>query len=374
MADDGSPKAFSIDEAAAPVSSRENAKVSRRPGIGRWALAAAGALAALAVGAWGVNWWTVGRFIQSTNDAYLNADQVVAAPKVQGYVAQVLVSDNQQIRAGQPLARIDARTYQAALDQAEAAVAGREADVEAAKAQLAQQIAHVGEAKAQLAGARTGQVLAASEVDRYRPLVQSGADTPERLEQLSAQRDQAGATVIAGAATVTAAERQVGTSQAQIGQAEAQLKAAQADAEQARLKLQDTVVASPISGRVGDRTVRVGQLVSPGTRLMSIVPVSDVYLTANFKETQVARMRPGQPVKIHVDALAGRDVEGVVDSFAPGTGARFALLPPENATGNFTKIVRRVPVRIRVLASPRVQARLLPGLSVTAKVDTRSGQ
>jgi membrane fusion protein (multidrug efflux system) len=373
MPDDGSPTAFV--ETAAPARTPADVAAGRtRSRGGRIALIAAGALAALAVGAWGTNWWTAGRFVQSTNDAYLDADQVVAAPKVQGYVAEVLVRDNQQVKAGQPLVRIDDRNYQAALDQAQAAITAREADLEAARAQLAQQVARVGEVRAQLAGSRTGEALAASEVDRYRPLVQSGADTPEKLEQLSAQRDQAHATVAAGSASVAAAQSQVGTLQAQVGQAEAQLKAAQANAEQARLNVQDTVVTSALPGRVGDRAVRVGQFVGPGTRLMTIVPVSQVYVTANFKETQIGRMHPGQPVRLRVDALGGRELDGVVDSFSPGTGARFALLPPENATGNFTKIVQRVPVRIRVLVSAAERARLLPGLSVIAKVDTRAGQ
>jgi membrane fusion protein (multidrug efflux system) len=373
MPDDGSPIAFVEQAAPATVPAGLDAGRARSRTGRRAALIAAGTLAVVAAGAWGLNWWTAGRFVQSTNDAYLDADQVVAAPKVQGYVSQVLVGDNQQVRAGQPLVRIDPRTYQAALDQAEAAVAERRADLEAARAQLAQQVARVGEARAQLASARTGESLATSEVDRYRPLVQSGADTPERLEQLSAQRDQAAATVVANAASASASERQVATMQAQIGQAQAQLEAAQANAEQARLNLRDTEVASSISGRVGDRAVRVGQFVGPGTRLMTVVPVSNLYLTANFKETQIGRMRPGQPVKVRIDAL-GHDVNAVVDSFAPGTGARFAMLPPENATGNFTKIVQRVPVRIRLLASAADRARLLPGLSVIAKVDTRGGQ
>ena len=379
MPDDASIEAFALDKAAAPASPPadlgQGVAESRPKSPGRRApLIAAAALAALGLGAWGAQWWTTGRFIEGTNDAFLDADQVVAAPKVQGYVTEVLVTDNQQVRPGQPLVRIDPRPYQAALDQAVAAIAARQADVEAARAQLSQQAAHVGEAKAQLVSARTAETLAAGEVERYRPLVQSGADTPEKLAQLSAQRDQAAAAVAANSAATVSADRQVSTVQAQIGQAQAQLKAAQANAEQARLNLQDTVVASSIAGRIGDRAVRVGQFVSPGARLMAIVPVSEVYLTANFKETQIAHMRPGQPVRIHVDALGGRELKGVVDSFAPGTGARFALLPPENATGNFTKVVQRVPVRVRVLASAEDQKRLLPGLSVTAKVDTRGGQ
>ena len=318
------------------------------------------------------NWWTVGRFIQSTNDAYLRADQVVVAPKVQGYVTQVLVSDNQQVAAGQPLVRIDPRSYQAGAQQAQATIDARAADLAAARAQLAQQQAAIAQARAQLASARSGAAFASGEVERYRPLAASGADTPEKLQQLTNSRDQARQTVVANGAAVAGAERQVETLEAQISQAGAQLEAARANARQVGLNLQDTVLTSAIAGRVGDKTVQLGQYVAAGARLMTIVPTGSIYLVANFKETQIGRMRPGQPVTIHVDALGGKVLKGVVDSFAPGTGAQFALLPPENATGNFTKIVQRMPVRIRVQASPEAQKVLVPGLSATASIDTRS--
>ena len=178
----------------------------------------------------------------------------------------------------------------------------------------------------------------------------------------------------ANTAAVNAAETQIAAITAQIAQARAQLEAADASARQAHLDLQDTVVRSALAGKVGDRSVRVGQYVQPGTRLLSVVPVQSTYLTANFKETQVGHMRVGQPVILHVDALPGTDLHGVVDSFAPGTGAQFALLPPENATGNFTKIVQRIPVRIRLETGPETRSVLLPGLSVTADVDTRSSR
>jgi membrane fusion protein (multidrug efflux system) len=161
---------------------------------------------------------------------------------------------------------------------------------------------------------------------------------------------------------------------AQIAQARAQLEAARASLRQAQLDVNDTTLYSSVAGKVGDRSVRVGQYVQPGTRLLSVVPVQSVYLEANFKETQIGGMRPGQRATLHVDALRGIDLHGVVDSFAPGTGSQFALLPPENATGNFTKIVQRVPVRIRVDADPKTRALLLPGLSVTVDVDTRPAQ
>nr|WP_254926122.1 HlyD family secretion protein [Bordetella genomosp. 11] len=338
----------------------------------RTILLGAGALAIAAALAWGAHWWLVGRYIESTDDAYLQADSVTIAPKVSGYVTQVYVADNQAVRAGDPLVRLDDRQYRAAQDQARATVDARQADIERAQAEIRQQNANVTQAEAQERVARLNASHAEDEVRRYRPLAATGAETSERLSSLSNQRDQARATLAANEAAVQAARAQIAVSEAQIAQARAQLEAAQASARQADLDLRDTVVRATLSGNVGDRTVRVGQYVQPGTRMMTVVPVQDIYLEANFKETQIGRMRPGQPVTLHIDALPGRDLAGVVDSFSPGTGAQFALLPPENATGNFTKIVQRVPVRIRVVADADTRGLLVPGLSVTADVDTRN--
>jgi membrane fusion protein (multidrug efflux system) len=176
----------------------------------------------------------------------------------------------------------------------------------------------------------------------------------------------------ANTAAVRSAQTQIDATTAQIAQARAQVEAARANLQQAQLDVHDTTLYSPIAGRVGDRSVRIGQYVQPGTRSLTVVPVQNIYLLANFKETQIGHMFPGQPATLHVDALRGVDLRGVVDSFSPGTGAQFALLPPENATGNFTKIVQRIPVRIRVDADPQTRRLLLPGLSVTVDVDTRS--
>jgi membrane fusion protein (multidrug efflux system) len=329
----------------------------------------------LVVGAlWGLQWWTVGRFIQSTDDAYLQADSVTIAPKVSGYVAEVYVADNQSVIAGQPLVRLDKRQYQAVLEQADAAIAARKADIERGAAELLQQQANIAQARAQLQGARSGESHAIEEVKRYEPLVATGAETNEKLADLQNARAQAAATVAADIAAVQVAERQPAATQAQIDQARAQLEAAEASFRQAQLDTQDTVIRSTLSGRVGDRTVRVGQYAQPGTRLMTIVPVQDVYLAANFKETQIGLMRAGQPATIHVDALPGIDLHGTVVSFSPGTGSQFAMLPPQNATGNFTKIVQRVPVRIHIDAGQETRNVLVPGLSVTVHVDTRSGR
>jgi membrane fusion protein (multidrug efflux system) len=332
-------------------------------------------IGALALGGvWGVHWWLVGRFIESTDDAYLQADSVTVAPKVSGYIAEVYVADNQFVPAGAPLVRLDSRHYQAALDQLTATTAARKADIARSEADLLLQRANIAQARAQLDGARANETYALAQIRRYEPLVSAGAETGERLAELRNAHSQAAATLAADKAALESAERQIGATQAQMLQARAQLEAAAANAETARLDAEDTVVKSSIAGRVGDRTVRVGQYVQPGTRLMTIVPIQDIYLEANFKETQIGLMRAGQPATIHVDALSGADLHGSVASFSPGTGSEFALLPPQNATGNFTKIVQRVPVRIRVDAGDEARKVLVPGLSVTVKVDTRGGR
>lgn len=331
-------------------------------------------LLVIAAGIWLAYWLLVSRYIESTDDAYLQADSVTIAPKVSGYVAEVFVADNQTVKAGDPLLRLDAGSYRAALDQARATTQARQADLARAQAELVQQQASLAQAQAQQKLASANAQHANDEVRRYRPLVATGAESNERLADLSNKRDQAQATLAANDAAVGAAQAQLTVTAAAIDQARAQVDAARASEEQATLDQQDTTVRAAIDGRVGNRTVRVGQFVQPGTRSMTIVPVQDVYLVANFKETQIGHMRAGQPVTLSVDALPGTEVHGVVDSFAPGTGAQFALLPPENATGNFTKIVQRVPVRIRIDTGPETRQLLLPGLSVTADVDTRTAR
>ncbi|WP_321838786.1 HlyD family secretion protein [Paraburkholderia bannensis] len=361
--------------ADAPQRDRQDTtQTAQARGSKRGMLIGAALVAAVGAAGWAGHWWLVGRFIESTDDAYLQADSVTVAPKVSGYITDVFVADNQAVKAGDPLVRLDTRQYQAALAQANATIDARNADVEHADAQLAQQRANIAQAAAQEEVARVSLRHAQDEVARYTPLAASGAETTEKLSELKSSRDQAQATLAADHAAVESARSQMGALTAQLGQARAQLEAAKASAAQSQLDLDHTVVKSAIAGRVGDRTVRVGQYVQPGTRMLSVVPVQDTYLTANFKETQIGRMRIGQPVEISVDALSGHKLHGVVDSFSPGTGAQFALLPAENATGNFTKIVQRVPVRIRVETGPQTRKVLLPGMSVTAEVDTRSSR
>ncbi len=315
-------------------------------------------------------WWTHGRFVQGTDDAYVRADQVTVSPKVNGYVEAVYVSENQSVEAGQVLVKIDPATYDATLAGQQANLAARAADIEAARRQVAQQQASVDQADAQLKGARETAAYAAREAERYRVLSGQGVETQERYAQAVNQRDQADTAVRADRAAETQAERQVATLAAQIDQAQAQLRAAQAQVTSARINLGDTLLRASIAGRVGDKSVRVGQLVQPGTRLMSVVPLQDIYLVANFKETQIGRMGIGPRAVVTLDAFGDRRIDAVLDSFAPGTGAQFALLPPENATGNFTKIVQRVPVRFRLRPPRDLRDRILPGLSASVSVDT----
>lgn len=323
---------------------------------------------------WFFGWWTTGRYLQSTNDAYLQADQVIVAPKVQGYVAENYVIDNQEVKAGQPLVRIDSRQYEAALKRAQATIDARKADVERALAALSEQRAVSRQADAQLWSSRSEAAFAGLEVERYEPLARSGADTEEHLARLRNDHEQAVGSLRASSAASVASQKSVVSAEAQLSQARAQLEAAQESAREAQLDFDDTLIRSSIAGRIGDRTVRVGQYVQPGTRLMTLVPTQDLYVRANFKETQIKLMRVGQQATISVDALSGMGLRGTVESFSPGTGAQFALLPPENATGNFTKIVQRVPVRIHVEVRDAIRRLLLPGLSVTVEVDTRNAR
>ncbi|WP_442680475.1 HlyD family secretion protein [Sphingomonas sp. ASY06-1R] len=340
----------------------------------RRALLILGPLALILLLAWFIHYETRGKYVESTNDAYLRADSVTVSPKISGYVEQVLVADNQDVKAGQPLVRIDPRDYRAQSAQFQAQVDVAEANAANVRATIGEQQAAISQARAELAVARSDARFAAEEVTRYTPLAASGAETREKLNTLRNQAAQAASRVAAQQAALTSAERRIGSLKAQIRQARAQGESAQAQLRAANVNVGSTVVRASVDGRVGDKTVRVGQFVQSGTRMMSVVPLGALYVAANFKETQIGRMRVGQPVTVEVDALPGVHLRGRVQSVSPGTGAEFSLLPPQNATGNFTKIVQRVPVRIAIEAGPEARAVLVPGLSLTVKVDTISAK
>ncbi|TMV77346.1 HlyD family secretion protein [Thioclava sp. BHET1] len=323
---------------------------------------------------WGWGWWTTGRWIESTDDAYVQSDPSVIAPKVGGYVEDVLVNHDQVVKAGDVLVRIDPSDYQVALTQAKAKEQAAEADLGRARAEKDRAVTAVAEAKARLVAAQSKADFAQDQVNRYTPLAKSGAATSEQISQLQSQRDQAVANVNVAQAGVASAQSAVGTATAAVAQAAAEGAEAAAAVHKAELDLDHTVLKAPISGKVGDRTVQKGQLVQPGTRLLTIVPLDHLYITANFKETQIELMRLGQPVTIEVDAISSVTLHGKVIGLSPGTGSAFSLLPAQNATGNFTKIVQRVPVRISIEAGPEAQKILVPGLSVTAEVDTKDAR
>ena len=340
----------------------------------RLGLLIAGILVLLAGSYWYYNHQTYGRFQQSTDNAYIAADSVIISPKIAGYVERVLVTENQTVASGDALVQLDVRDYRAQTNQVEAQIAASLAGADTVRAQQQEQDAAIAQARAQLAAASAQAGLAAEQVVRYRPLAASGAEPRERLDQLEAQAREAQAQVAAARAALTAAQRRQNTLSEQIDQANSQANAARAQLEAARLNLSSTTLQASISGRVGDLTVRPGQFVQPGQRLMSLVPTDRLYVTANFKETQLGLVRPGQPVTLEIDALPDLELSGRVQSIAPGTGAEFSILPPQNATGNYTKIVQRVPVRISIQASPEILRLLVPGMSVVASVDTRAAR
>jgi membrane fusion protein (multidrug efflux system) len=332
-----------------------------------------GAMLLIATIGFGWYWFAELRWLESTDDAYTQADNTIISPKVAGYVSALLVTDNQVVKAGELLLRIDPRDYRAAVNQAEADVASAEADIRNVDAQITLQQSVIDQSRADVVAAEANLAFSRQEYARYQALAQSGAGTVQRAQQAAADLRDKTAALEHNRAALDAAVKQMGVLRTQRGKAEATLQRSRAALEQARLNLEYTAITSPIDGAVGDRSARLGQYVQPGTQLMMIVPMrTGIYVVANFKETQIHRMFRGEAADITIDSFPGVHLKGTVDSLAPGSGAQFALLPPENATGNFTKIVQRVPVKILFSGDHPVMAQLRPGLSVVATVDTRT--
>ena len=344
-------------------------KPSKRERIRR-ALIAGAAVALLATASWyGWDYWTVGRFLVSTDDAYVKADNTTIAPKVSGYLNQVLVGDNEHVKAGQVLARIDDRDFKVALDQAKADVAAADAAVASKHAQLDVQQAVIDAARATLDVDQAARVFTAQENKRYTDLAGTGYGSVQKAQNAQARDSAALATIERDKANLASAQKQTELLKAELAQAVAADARAKALQQQAELNLSYTTIVSPIDAVVGNRTLRVGQFVQAGTQLMSLVPSNGAYVIANFKETQLGQVRAGQAVDIEVDMFPGKAVHGHVDSLAPASGQEFALLPPDNATGNFTKVVQRIPVKI-VLDS--ADAVLRPGMSVVPSIQTKT--
>lgn len=336
---------------------------------GRIVPVAAGAFAVVAVAVGGGFWWADRQKYEATDNAFVAADKVTVAPLVDGYVAEVLVDDNQPVRPGQVLVRIDPATLQARLAQAEANAQALEAAVSAVddKARLEQ--AMIAQRAAAVDSARAQARWADGELNRYGALANQGWVSSQRAQTARNAQEQAAAGVGQARAALEAERRAAQSLGSAREQSLAQAAAARAAAEQTRIDLSRTEIRAPVAGVVGARAVRVGQYVRPGGALLSIVPLADAYVVANFKETQVSRLRIGQPVEIHADAFGKDVIKGRVDSFAPATGAEFALIPVENAVGNFTKIAQRLPVRIAIDRNQKLAGGLRPGLSLKVKVD-----
>ncbi|WP_426409924.1 HlyD family secretion protein [Bradyrhizobium ganzhouense] len=331
------------------------------------------AAAALAGAGWyGYDYWTVGRFLVSTDDAYVKADNTTIAPKVTGYLDRVVVGDNEHVKAGQVLARIDDRDFRVALDQAKADVAAANATITSKQAQLDVQDAVIAAAKATIDVDTAAKTFAQQENKRYTDLAATGYGSVQNAQQAQSRNAGAEAAIQRDTANLASALKQVELLKAEIVQANAAAARAAALQHQAELNLGYTTIVAPIDGVIGNRTLRVGQFVQAGTQLMSIVPAEGAYVVANFKETQLTHVRAGQEVEIEVDTFPGQVVHGHVDSIAPASGQEFALLPPDNATGNFTKIVQRIPVKIALDAETAPAIELRPGMSVIPTIATRS--
>jgi membrane fusion protein (multidrug efflux system) len=349
------------------------ATATRRPRVSlkHLALAAAGLAILAGAAVYGENWWQVGRFIESTDDAYVGADVTPISPHVAGFVRQILVTDNQHVQAGQTLVRLDPEDYQATLNHARAVLAAREAaraDL-IARRELQQSI--IAGARADLAAKQAQAVFAAQDAQRYHTLALTAAGSRQSAQKSAADDQSAQAAVHAAQAALIAAAQQVAVLDTEIAGATADVAQAEADLHTANLNLGYTEITAPVSGYVGNRSAQAGAYVATGTNLLSVVPANGLWVDANFKEDEIAHMRPGDPATVTADVVPGRSFHGHVASLAPATGAIFSVIPPQNATGNFTKIVQRVPVRIVLDGDASELGLLRPGLSTMVSVDTR---
>lgn len=330
--------------------------------------------AAIVVGAvlFGIHWWTVGRFLESTDDAYVGGDVTVIGPKVPGYITELKVVDNQFVHAGDLLVKIDDRDYVAALNKAEGAVAAQQALLANLDATEQLQHAVVSQAKAGIDAANAETVRSRDDQVRYQVLSGRSAVSVESFQRADATYKTAQANGAKAQASMLASQRQLDVIATQKQQARAALEQARAERDMARLNVGYTELRAPVDGVIGNRRARVGAYAAAGTQLLAVVPATGLWVDANFKEDQLTHMHPGQAVTIEADVLPGQVFHGHLDSLAPATGSQFSVLPPENATGNFTKIVQRVPVRVYLDGEDGKLGKLRPGLSVIAEVDTRA--
>jgi membrane fusion protein (multidrug efflux system) len=316
-------------------------------------------------------YYTSARFVVSTDDSYVQADSTIVASRVSGYISAVLVQDDQSVRAGEVLARIDDRDFRAALDQARADAQAAQAEVADLQAQLTQQDTLIARARASVAASESAVEVARLNQVRYQKMAQIGFGSQQQSQESDAEERERSADLDRDRAAQANAQQQVQVLRAKLEQAQALEERARAVERRSALELSYTTIIAPIDGTVAARSVRLGQYVQAGTQLTALVPLAKVYVTANFKETQLTRVRAGDPVRLRVDTFPGVRIVGCVDSLAPASGLEFSLLPPDNATGNFTKIVQRIPVKIVLDPTQPLIGSLRPGMSVETSIDTK---
>lgn len=356
---------------AAAVAVAVAAKPRPRRRFARWLVAGVLGIVAAAGAEAGWRWWQDGRFIASTDDAYVRADVATIVTKVAGHVVALEVRNGDRVRAGDVIARLDDGDVALAIDAAHGRIESHRAGIARIARQVDAARAGVVQAEAEIAGLRAADGLAQAEFARYAALASRDFASRARLDQADAERKRSQAALVVAEAAIATARARVDVTRAEMAEAErvlAELETALARAQRDR---GFAVIRAPFDGIIGNRAVQVGEFVQPGARLAALVPLAGLWVDANFKETQLSRLRPGQKVRVEVDAMPGVPVEGRVEAFSPASGAVFSLLPPENATGNFTKIVQRVPVRVSLPDDAMAGGLLRPGLSVVVRIDTR---
>jgi membrane fusion protein, multidrug efflux system len=360
------PDDLAADGLRGILASRRHVRLSRRVIFLLLGLIVTGGVA------WyGWNWWQVGRFVETTDDAYVGGNVTTLSPHVAGFVAKILVGDNQFVHTGQVVVELDDRDYRANFAHAEAVVQHQTAALANLHAKYALQQSMIDQAEADLLAKKAEAGFTHQDAARYHALAVSTFGSLQTDQKAFAADQKAAAAVRSGEAGLTAAHQQLAVLDTEIAETKASLAQAQADVSTAQLDLGYTKIRSPIDGYIGDRAAQIGAYATVGTALLSIVPAHGLWVDANFKEDQLARMRAGEPASFVADVLPGHKFTGRVLSLAPATGAIFSVIPPENATGNFTKIVQRVPVRIAVDDGDGTLGLLRPGLSTTVDVDTR---
>lgn len=361
-----------VAEPVVPANDVAPRPAAKAPSRRRLVLAGVGVLAVAAAGWFGYDYFTVGQYMVSTDDAYVEGDIATISSKLSGYIAKVNVVANQQVKAGDALFTLDDGDYRIARDQAEAQIATQQLTLSRIDAQITGAEASVAQAKAQKVALEAAQANAVQKQARAAELAKSSAGTQADLDAANAALSQANANLVGGDAQIAAAEASITVLKGQKAEAEGQLKSLHLALDKANRDLGFTVLKAPYDGVVGNLAVQVGDLVSAGTRLAALVPTDALYIDANFKETQLKKLVPGETVKIKVDALEGDAITGTIASISPASGSVFSLLPAENATGNFTKVVQRVPVRIAIPAEELASGKLRAGLSVVVEADTRT--